>query len=123
MPLPPKSHKRDAWETDRSHHPSRRNQPHEIPYYECAKHNEDGDSEASDNSEEESEAPHHSAQKVETKTVRFKNRPPKSEDQEIEELIGQLHGLDTRDSAYTAGYARLAHHFPNAAKVVPKPEY
>jgi hypothetical protein len=123
MPLPPKSHKRDAWETDHSHHPSQRNQPHEIPYYKRAEQNEDGDSEASDNSEEESKAPCRSAQKVETKTVHFKNHPPKSEDQEIEELIGQLHGLDTRDSAYAAGYARLAHHFPNAAKVVPKPKY
>ena len=123
MPLPPKSHKRDTWETDHSHRPSRRNQPREVPYYERAEQNEDGDSQASDDSEEESKAPRRSAQKVETKTVRFKNRPPKSEDQELEELIGQLHGLDTWDSAYAAGYARLTHHFPNAAKVMPKPEY
>jgi hypothetical protein len=87
-PPPPKSHKRDTWETDRSHHPSRRNQPREVPYYEYAEQNEDSDSKASDNSKEESEALCHLAQKVETKTICFKNCPPKSKDQEIEELIG-----------------------------------
>jgi hypothetical protein len=47
----------------------------------------------------------------------------KNEDQELEDLVGQLHRLDIRDSTYVAGYARLAHHFPNAARDMPKPEY
>jgi len=62
-------------------------------------------------------------QKIKTKTIRFKNCPHKSEDQELEDLIGKLHGLDTWDSNYAAGYARLAHHFPNTTRDVPKPEY
>jgi hypothetical protein len=123
MPSPPKAREHDTWDTDPSHRPSWHDPPREVPYYERAELNNDGDSGAEDDSEDESEAPQCSAQKVETKTVHFKNHLRKSEDQELEELIGQLHGLDIWDSAYTAGYARLAHHFSNAAKVVPKPEY
>jgi hypothetical protein len=79
-PPPPKSHKHDTWETDRSHRPSQCTQTREVPYYKHAEQNEDGDSKASDDPEEESEALRHSVQKVETKTICFKNCPPKSED-------------------------------------------
>jgi len=123
MPPPPKACKCNAWETDHSHCPSWHNQLCKVPYYKCAELNGDGDSGAEGNSDDESKAPCHSAQKVETKTVRFKNCPHKNKDEELEKLIGWLHGLDTQDSAYTAGYAHLAHHFPNAAKVMPKPKY
>jgi hypothetical protein len=60
-PPPPKSHKRDTWETERSHCPSRCNQPHEVPYYERAELIEDGDPRAKEDSEDKSEAPRCSA--------------------------------------------------------------
>jgi len=62
-------------------------------------------------------------QKIKTKIVRFKNWSRKNKDHELEDLIGQLHGLDIWDSNYAVGYACLAHHFPNAARDMPKPEY
>jgi hypothetical protein len=67
--------------------------------------------------------PCHSARKVKTKTVHFKNRSNKDEDRELEDLVTQLHGLRTWDSSYAAVYARLAHRFPNATRDIPKPEY
>jgi hypothetical protein len=91
----------------------------EVPYYERA----EDDSGASDDSNSEDEAPRCSAQKVETKTVRFKDRSLKNEDQELEDLVTQLHGLRAWDSSYAAVYARLAHRFPNATRDIPKPEY
>ena len=51
--------------------------------------------------------PRCSVQKVETKTVHFKDRSNKDEDRELEDLVTQLHGLRTWDSSYAAVYAHL----------------
>src|SRR6266851_8964870 len=120
---PPKARKHDTWAPDRSRHASQWEQDHDAPYYKCAEQEEDYDSGASDDFNSKDEAPHCSTQKIETKTMHFKNRLRKNKDQELEDLVGYLHGLDIRDSAYVAGYAHLAHHFPNTARDVPKPKY
>jgi hypothetical protein len=56
MPPPPKAREHNTWEADHNHRPSQCNQPHEVPYYKCAKLNKDGDSRAENDSEDESEA-------------------------------------------------------------------
>jgi hypothetical protein len=120
---PPKTCECDSWAPNHSCHASQHEQDHDTPYYKHAEQEDDYDSGALVDFNSEDEAPHRSTQKIETKTVRFKNCPHKNEDRELEDLVGQLHGLDIQDSAYVAGYAHLAHHFPNAARDMPKPEY
>jgi hypothetical protein len=122
--LPPlKACKHDSWAHDHSHCASWHELDCNTPYYQWAEQEDNYDSRASDNFNSEDEAPCHSAQKIKTKTIWFKNHPCKNEDRELEDLVGQLHGLDIWDSAYAAGYARLTHHFPNTARDVLKPEY
>ena len=64
----------------------------------------------------------HSSSRVETRSVRFKDIP-REEDQEMEDLIRQLHSLPVRDPSYAVLYARCATRFPDAMMSIPKPEY
>ncbi len=80
MPPPPKAHKCDTWAPNHSHRIPQCEQDRDAPYYECAEQEEDYDSRASDDFNSEDEALHHSAQKIKTKTVCFKNHSYKNED-------------------------------------------
>jgi hypothetical protein len=91
-PPPPKAHEHDTWAPDRSRRTSRHKQDRDTPYYEHAEHEEDFDSGASDDFDSEDEAPRCSVQKIETKTICFKNCPCKNEDWELEELVGSCTG-------------------------------
>jgi hypothetical protein len=118
----PKSCDVDTQRSDCDRCASRRDQARKVPYYKRAEQY-DSSSGASDDFDSEDEAPCRSAQKFKTKMVRFKDRSTKDEDQELGDLVTQLHGLRTWDSGYAAVYTRLAHHFPNATRDIPKPEY
>jgi len=55
--------------------------------------------------------------------VRRKELTREEEDQEIDDLVHQLHGLSAQDLAYKVLYARCAHRFPNVAQTLPMPDY
>ena len=55
--------------------------------------------------------------------VRRKELMREEEDQELDDLVHQLHGLSVQDHAYKILYARCAHRFPNFAKTLPKPNF
>ena len=55
--------------------------------------------------------------------VRRKELTREEEDQEIDDLVHQLHGLSAQDLAYKVLFARCAHRFPNVAKTLPMPDY
>jgi hypothetical protein len=60
---------------------------------------------------------------TETWTVQFKDATRQEEDRELGDLIKQMHSLLVWDSDYASLYACCAHHFPNAAWDLPKPDY
>jgi len=64
----------------------------------------------------------HLSSRVGTRSVRFKDTLRKV-DQEMEDLIRQLHSLSVRDSSYAVLYARCATRFPDTMMSIPKLEY
>ena len=64
----------------------------------------------------------HSLPRVETRSVRFKDIL-REEEQEMEDLVLQLHSLLVQDPSYAVLYARCAAHFLHLLKSVPRLEY
>jgi hypothetical protein len=63
----------------------------------------------------------------ETKSVRFANQIPTKanahDDNNLEDMVLKIHNLSVHEPAYAALYAQICHHFPNAAKPLPLPDF
>ncbi|KAH9956021.1 hypothetical protein BC827DRAFT_1378797 [Russula dissimulans] len=46
-----------------------------------------------------------------------------AEDRALDDLVSRMHGLSPQDRTYAILYARCAHHFPNAVRTFPVPEF
>jgi hypothetical protein len=70
------------------------------------------------------EAPKH---EYETRTVRFADQNPTKasahDNNDLEDMVLKKHNLSVRDPAYAALYAQICHHYPNAAKPLPLPDF
>jgi len=64
----------------------------------------------------------HLSARIEARSVQFKDTPHE-EEQEMEDLIRQLHSLLVQDPSYAVLYAQCATRFPSAMMSIPKPEY
>ena len=103
----------DPYRSTNSHkHNSRRGrEPHDRDHRRSHDHR--------DHSRDSSPQRGSSASATQTKIVRFKKH---KEDQEMEDLLSKMHGLNIRDSTYTILHAQLHCRWPSIANDYPKPE-